>query len=113
MRASECLLLQVDTPVRVALLMDEYRHFFTDVARLGELLDCLAVLHGRERIGEWKALAGAGDWSALVERLLEDHYDPAYRRSAPTNFPRLAEANVLRLDSAGDAAFALLAAALV
>jgi len=109
MRASECLLLRAGTPTRVALLMDEYRHFFTDVAKLGALLDCLVALHGRERIGEWKALAAAGKWTELVARLLEDHYDPAYLRSAPNNFPRLAAAKVLRLDSEKDAAFASLA----
>jgi tRNA 2-selenouridine synthase len=109
MRASECLLLQVDTATRVALLMDEYRHFFTDLPALGAQLDCLVALHGRERVGEWKALAAAGAWPALVERLLEDHYDAAYRRSAARNFPRLAEAKVLRLDSANDAAFVHLA----
>ena len=109
MRASECVLLQADTPTRVALLMDEYRHFFTDVAKLGALLDCLVALHSRERIGEWKALAAAGDWNALVARLLEEHYDPAYRRSAAHNFPRLAEAQVLPLESADDAAFERLA----
>jgi tRNA 2-selenouridine synthase len=109
MRASECLLLQADSATRVALLMDEYRHFFTDVAKLGALLDCLVGMHSRERIGEWKALAAAGAWPELVARLLEEHYDPAYLRSAPKNFPRLAEAKVLRVDSANDAAFARLA----
>src|SRR5258706_14329634 len=71
MRASECLLLEADTATRVALLMDEYRHFFTDVAKLGALLDCLVGMHSRERIDEWKALAAAGEWPALVTRLLE------------------------------------------
>jgi len=75
MRASECLLLQSDMATRVALLMDEYRHFFTDVTKLGMLLDCLVGMHSRERIGEWKALAAAGDWPGLVARLLEEHYD--------------------------------------
>jgi tRNA 2-selenouridine synthase len=109
MRASECMLLEADTATRVNLLMDEYRHFFTDLPALGAQLDCLAALHGRERVGEWKALAAAGAWPALVERLLEDHYDAAYRRSAAHNFPRLADAKVLRLDSANDAAFDRLA----
>jgi len=109
MRASECLLLQADTATRVALLMDEYRHFFTDLPALGAQLDCLVALHGRERVAEWKALAAAGAWPALVERLLQDHYDAAYRRSAAHNFPRLADARVLRVDSANDAAFARLA----
>ena len=102
MRASECLLLQADTATRVALLMDEYRHFFTDVAKLGMLLDCLVGMHSRERIGEWKALAAAGAWPELVARLLEEHYDPAYRRSAAHNFPRLAAAHSVRVAS-GDA----------
>jgi tRNA 2-selenouridine synthase len=62
-------------------------------------------LHGRERIGEWKALAAAGEWAALVARLLEEHYDPAYRRSAAHNFPRLAQARSLRIASADPAAF--------
>lgn len=109
MRASECLLLQVDTPTRVALLMDEYRHFFTDLPALGAQLDCLVALHGRERVGEWKALAAAGAWPTLVERLLEDHYDAAYRRSAAKNFPRLAEARNFPLHSAEQSVFDLLA----
>ena len=60
MRASECVLLQADIETRVALLLEEYRHFFTDPAALGAQLDCLAGLHGRDRVGEWKALAAAG-----------------------------------------------------
>lgn len=99
MRASECLSLQTDTATRVALLMDEYRHFFTDVEKLGGLLDCLVGMHSRERIAEWKALAAAGEWPVLVARLLEEHYDPAYLRSAAHNFPRLAQARSLRIPS--------------
>jgi tRNA 2-selenouridine synthase len=109
MRASECVLLQTGVETRVDLLLDEYRHFFTDPAALGVQLDCLAGLHGRDKVGEWKSLAAAGEWKALVARLLEEHYDPAYRRSAAHNFPRLAEAEVIFLDSAGDSAFARLA----
>ncbi len=105
MRASECTLLQADTATRVALLMDEYRHFFGDVAKLGALLDCLVGMHSRERIGEWKALAAAGEWPVLVARLLEEHYDPAYRRSAAHNFPRLATARSLRIPSDDAQAF--------
>ena len=105
MRGSECVLLETDTATRVALLMDEYRHFFTDLATLGAQLDCLVGLHGREKVGEWKALAADGEWPALVTRLLEEHYDAAYRRSAANNFPRLAEARKLRIAAADPAAF--------
>ena len=100
MRASECLLLQAGVETRVALLLDEYRHFFADPAALGVQLDCLAGLHGREKVGEWKALAASGQWHELVARLLQDHYDAAYRRSAAQNFPHLARAPVFPLNSA-------------
>lgn len=112
MRASECVLLQADIETRVALLLEEYRHFFTDPAALGAQLDCLAGLHGSDRVGEWKALAAAGRWQQLVARLLEEHYDPAYRRSAAHNFPRLAEARVFALASPVPAAFERLARAI-
>src|SRR5688572_17594492 len=109
MRASDCVVLEAGLETRVALLMEEYRHFFTDLAALGAQLDCLVELHGRERIAEWKQLAAQGDWHSLVARLLEEHYDPAYRRSAARNFAKLPQAPVLRVPAADDAAFARLA----
>jgi tRNA 2-selenouridine synthase len=113
MRASECVLLDTAAEARVALLLDEYRHFFADPAALGAQLDCLVALHGRERIDEWKALVASGAWPALVRRLLDEHYDPAYRRSAAHNFPRLAEAPRVRVGGAGASAFDAAARALL
>src|SRR5439155_13357975 len=89
MRASRCITLETALATRVTLLLDEYRHFLADRAALEAQLDCLVALHGRERIGEWKALAAAGRWREFVERLLVQHYDPAYRRSSMKNFPQL------------------------
>jgi tRNA 2-selenouridine synthase len=105
MRASRCVTLQTDLPMRVTLLLDEYRHFLADRAALEAQLDCLVALHGRERIGEWKALAAAGKWREFVERLLVQHYDPAYRRSSMRNFPQLIDAPSVRIESADSAAF--------
>ena len=109
MRASECVVLEAGLETRVALLMDEYRHFFEDPAALGAQLDCLAELHGRERIEEWKRLAAHGEWRSLVARLLEEHYDPAYRRSAARNFAKLPQAAIVRVPAPDEAAFARLA----
>ena len=105
MRASRCITLDTDTATRVTLLLEEYRHFLGDRDALNAQLDCLVALHGRERIGEWKALAAAGKWREFVERLLVQHYDPAYRRSSMKNFPQLIDAPVVRIASAEDAAF--------
>lgn len=105
MRASECVLLETAPGARVALLLEEYRHFFEDLPALNLQLECLLALHGRERIGEWKAMAASGKWPALVARLLEEHYDPAYQRSAPANFPKLALARRVSVASPEPAAF--------
>jgi tRNA 2-selenouridine synthase len=99
MRASECIRLETSLETRVALLLDEYRHFVADRASLETQLDSLVALHGRERIAEWKALAAGGAWGEFVRRLLVEHYDPAYRRSSLRNFARLPGAQDLRIDS--------------
>ena len=101
MRASECLRLETSLETRVALLLDEYRHFVEDRASLEARLDCLVALHGRERIAEWKLLAARNDWSEFVRRLLLEHYDPAYRRSSLRNFVRLPGAEAVPIASLG------------
>jgi len=113
MRAAQCVVIEADLATRVALLMDEYRHFFAAPAALRAQLDCLAPLHGRERVGAWQGLAARGAWAELVERLLQEHYDPAYRSSAARNYARLGEAMVTRVEYSEDEAFAQLARELV
>jgi tRNA 2-selenouridine synthase len=99
MRASECVRLDTSLETRVALLLEEYRHFLADPASLDAQLDCLHAMHGHERIAHWKLLAARGDWNALVQRLLLEHYDPAYRRSSFRNFTRLPEARTVSIAS--------------
>jgi len=109
MRGAECLRLEADVSTRIQLLTEEYRHFFEQRAQLEAQLDCLVPLHGRAVIEEWKALAGQEAWRELVARLLDEHYDPAYRRSSLRNFARLAEAEVLQVSAPDDTVFARLA----
>ena len=105
MRASPCVRIEAPLEVRIALLLDEYRHFLDDPRTLQAQLDCLVGLHGRERIAGWKALAAQGAWAGLVTRLLAEHYDPAYRRSSERNFAQLAHAEAVRIDAADETAF--------
>jgi tRNA 2-selenouridine synthase len=86
MRDARCFRLEADTPTRVALLLEDYAHFVKRPEALAAKLDCLATLHGAERIGEWKAHLSRGAWEPLVRDLLESHYDPAYRRSLLRNY---------------------------
>ena len=105
MRSSRCIVLDTDTEARITLLLQEYEHFVADRAALDAQLDCLVALHGREKIGDWKALAAQGRWREFVARLLAEHYDPAYRRSSHANYQQLAQAPRLRIPSAEEAAF--------
>jgi tRNA 2-selenouridine synthase len=113
MRASPCIVLDTSIEARIDLLLQEYRHFVDDPLALGAQLDCLAGLHGREKVAGWKALAQAGAWHEFVRRLLLEHYDPAYRRSSQRNFAQLAEAPRVAVGSADDAGFDAAARALV
>ncbi|MGQ0547425.1 MAG: tRNA 2-selenouridine(34) synthase MnmH [Betaproteobacteria bacterium] len=106
MRASPCVALEAALETRVELLLEEYRHFLGDPAALEAQLDCLAALHGKQHIEEWKRLARRGEWRELVARLLAEHYDPAYRRSSSRNFPGLAAAQTVHIQNAEGLTFA-------
>lgn len=104
MRASPCVVVEADDAVRTGLLLGQYRHFVEQPRELAERLDALVALHGRARVGEWKALAEAARWPEFVTALLHEHYDPAYDRSMRRNFARLAEAPRIVLHGADGAA---------
>jgi tRNA 2-selenouridine synthase len=109
MRGSPCILLNATMAARVALLLGEYAHLTGDPSDLFAKLDCLTGLHGRERIDRWKNLALTHDWDAFVRELLEDHYDPAYRKSAVANYPQLAQAVSFGIDQGTNQEIAVLA----
>jgi tRNA 2-selenouridine synthase len=113
MRASPCIVLDTSLEARVSLLLEEYRHFVENPAALAAQLDCLAGLHGRERIARWNALAQRRAWREFVALLLAEHYDPAYRRSSLHNFVRLPEAERVPIAAADEAAFDAAARSLI
>lgn len=106
MREGACLRVELATPLRVALLKDEYAHFLAQPDWLNQQLDFLVDLHGRARVGEWKALSGEGAWDELVGRLLTEHYDPAYLRGMARNYRRFVDAPPLPLAGIGAAEMA-------
>ncbi len=112
MREGSCLRLEAAPGVRVDLLLEDYAHLVADPPLLREKLECLAPLHGRERIDRWHALAGAADWHGLVADLLEAHYDPAYHRSMFRNYAGVSSAEVLEVRDPSRGAFLALARAL-
>lgn len=107
MRASPCIALQLPIDQRVALLMEDYAHFVQQPEDLNRQLDCLAHLHGKEKIGHWKQMASSGAMPALVRELLEQHYDPAYTKSIKRNFVQVERALNILQDSIAPSDFEL------
>jgi tRNA 2-selenouridine synthase len=96
MRASSCVHIETELAQRVQFLIGDYAHFLTDAVLLKDRLGCLVELHGREVIARWDDCIDRQDWTALVTDLLQNHYDPAYRKSMPKNYRRYAEALVIK-----------------
>jgi tRNA 2-selenouridine synthase len=113
MRASPVIRLELDRPGRVALLKEEYAHLVRDPALVASRLAPLVPLHGKVRVERWNGLAREGAIDALVEALLDEHYDPTYARAIERNFPRYPHALRVRADDAGPDAFARAARAVL
>jgi tRNA 2-selenouridine synthase len=95
MRGGRCFRLETVNEGRIELLLEDYAHLIARPAVLEEKIDCLKDLHGVERIAQWKTHIREGDWTRLVTDLLDNHYDPAYRRSMYRNYRDAQEATVL------------------
>ncbi|MEO6022164.1 MAG: tRNA 2-selenouridine(34) synthase MnmH [Burkholderiales bacterium] len=94
---SPCILVDVPMAARVNFLKQDYAHFLADHSDLEAKLSCLHGLYGAEKIDHWLNMARQRQWDTLVEELLRDHYDPAYRRSTLSHYIMLAEAETYHL----------------
>jgi tRNA 2-selenouridine synthase len=96
---SECVQVDASLDARLEILQSDYRYFFEAPALLKSRLDALAPVHGNETIGRWKEMAEPARWRELVTELLQQHYDPAYRKSTLENFCRHAAGERFELSS--------------
>ena len=110
---SPCLRVETTLGARLALLRAEYAHFIADPDALHKKLGHLTALRGAAATARWRALSDAGEWDALVEDLLVQHYDPAYLRSMRLNYPRHESAAPVALEGIGEAEFAAAATRIV
>lgn len=93
MHAGDCLLLETPLEVRVAGLLEDYRHYPESPETLIAHLQALHRFHGAKRLEHWIALIRAGDFPALVAELLTLHYDPSYFRATSRHYANLDEAH--------------------
>jgi tRNA 2-selenouridine synthase len=97
MHTSECVMLDTTSDARLALLMEDYRHFIAAPDQLITLLHVLQPFHGQKRIAHWVELIHEKSFHTLVEELLTLHYDPSYLRALGKHYTRLGQAQHLPL----------------
>lgn len=97
MRASICLRLDLALAQRVQLLLQDYPFFASHPHDFCERLDALAGLRGHATVARWKAWVADGNLAAVVQELLELHYDPGYARSTRRNFSQFGAAAAVPL----------------
>jgi len=92
--------IRVNAPMaaRVRLWQEDYAHFSSDPQGLLRKLAPLKPLVGGEELAIWQALADAGQMPELFERLMRNHYDPAYLRSTSRHYKGFAEAPEIMLE---------------
>ncbi len=78
MCAAPRLALDLPRAARAGYLARAYADITADGARLCAILQRLRPWHPAERIAGWLEMAGAGEFTALAEGLMEHHYDPRY-----------------------------------
>lgn len=89
MRSGLTIQIETDMQQRVSLLREDYRHFEDNPQFMLERLTFLRPLVGGAEFLIWAELAVQRRMPELFERLMRNHYDPAYRRSILRNYPAI------------------------
>ena len=80
------LRVEMGDAARLRLLLEEYGFFAGVPERFCALLEALLELRGKAAVERWQALARAGQWAAVFDELMHEHYDPLYLRSIDRNY---------------------------
>lgn len=87
--------LQVDICDRVKHLLAEYPQWIEHPQQLKQKLERLTSRYGKAQIQHWSDLIDAQQWPPFVQSMLEEHYDPAYRRSFQKQYPKVTQTYAL------------------
>lgn len=97
MRKSTTIRVHADMHQRVELWREDYKHFEEDPKGMLERLRFIRSLVGGKEFEEWETLAAECRMPELFERLMRNHYDPAYRRSILREYPEIDSSPLIEL----------------
>ncbi|CDW92317.1 MULTISPECIES: tRNA 2-selenouridine(34) synthase MnmH [unclassified Thiomonas] len=97
MRQGHCITLELETNLRVALLLADYAQLSADRPLLLQRLASLRALRGAETVERWQELITQGELAAFTADILQHHYDPSYTRSMSNHFRAFDAAPVVAL----------------
>ncbi len=85
MKLANAIEIKAPITARVDYLLNEYQEFVENSGELKRRLSRLTERHGRDTLKSWYELIDQNQWTVFVNRLLKEHYDPAYQRSIKVN----------------------------
>ncbi len=112
MHASPCLSVEVPMAVRVAGLLEDYRHYVDNPELFIDHLKPLYKFHGAEKMEQWSEMIRGGQLDAMLAELLTLHYDPTYLRASTGHYAQLDRAENVALDDLSEDALKIIAESL-
>jgi tRNA 2-selenouridine synthase len=92
MRRAPCVMIDASRDARLDFLVRDYAYLGDDIATLQGNLHRLREHQSRETLERWQALAVGQALPALFGELIDQHYDPLYKRSQNGNYAGFNEA---------------------
>lgn len=108
MKSAPALIIDAPIEARAAYLARAYCDLIDDPAQLAARLEGIRALRGADIYQGWLNLMNMRDYNGLSRALMEQHYDPAYRKSrAQRARPVIATLHSERLDASAQARLAV------
>ncbi|MFD1341482.1 tRNA 2-selenouridine(34) synthase MnmH [Litorisediminicola beolgyonensis] len=89
MKAAPWIEIEVPLAARAEYLTEAYDDILSDAESLREKLTPLRRFRGHEVVDGWMDRIAVDDRRGLTQALMEEHYDPAYRRSMKAVAPEI------------------------
>lgn len=85
-RSGVTVRIEASMSARVGLVLHHYRQWIDNPLELSEKIKQLAPFHSQQTLSRWHTFIEQKNWEELVAELMDQHYDPCYRRSLAKNF---------------------------